>query len=63
MIKQSITLFIKAEIIINESDIDHVFQSIYTKIMPTYKNLYEKVRVGLLIQSLIIILVFQSIIL
>ena len=39
MIKQSITLFIKAEIIINESDIDHVFQSIYTKIMPTYKNL------------------------
>ena len=38
MIKQSMTLFIKAEIIINESDIDYVFQSVYTKIMPNIQK-------------------------
>ena len=51
----------KAETITNESDIDDVFQSIYTTINQTYKNLEEKVQAGLLTQSLIILLVFQSI--
>ena len=52
----------KSEIAINESDIDDVFQSIYTTVI-TYKNILENVQAGLLIQSLIILLVFQSIIL
>ena len=57
----------KAEEIINESEIDDVFQSIYTKIITNIQKslgwIKEKVHVGLLIQSLIILLVFQSIIL
>ena len=53
----------KAEMIINESDINNAFQSIYAKIITTDKNLQEKVQDGFLIQSLIILLVFQSIIL
>ena len=53
----------KAETIINEIDIDDAFQSIHTTIIyQTYKNLEEKVQTGLLIQSLIIIIIFQSII-
>ena len=61
----------KAEIITNEneSDIDDMFKSIYTTVIRnTYniqdkKNIQDKVQAGLLIQSLIILLVFQSIIL
>ena len=52
----------KAEII-NESDIDHVFQSIFTTIISNTQKTLEKVQAGLLIQSLIILLVFQIIIL
>ena len=52
----------KAEIIINESDIAEVFQSIYTTIITTTQISLEKVQ-ALLIQSLIIPVVFQSIIL
>ena len=39
------------ETIINESDIDDVFESIYSMIIyQTYKNYLGKVQVGLLIQ-------------
>ena len=48
----------KAEIIINESDIENVFKSICTTIISNIQNLWEKVQAGLLIQSLIILLVF-----
>ena len=47
-------LYSKAETIINENDIDDVFES------KTYKNLLEKVRSGLLIQLSITLLIFQS---
>ena len=47
----------KAEIITNESDINEVFQSIYNTIIT------KKFEVGLLIQSFIILLVVQNIIL
>ena len=50
----------KAEIIINESDIAEVFQSIYTTTITTIQKSLEKVQ-ALLIQSLIIPVVFQSI--
>ena len=53
----------KAEIIINESDIDDVFQSIYTTIITNIQKSLGKGSAGLLIQSLIILLVFQTIIL
>ena len=54
----------KVEIIINESDIDDVFQSIYTTIITNMqKYTYIQVQPGLLTQLLIILLVFQSIIL
>ena len=34
------TLFtLKAEAIVNQSDIDDVFESIYTKLYQTYKNI------------------------
>ena len=36
----------KAEIIINESDIDDVFQSIYTTIIPNMQKSLGKVRLG-----------------
>ena len=49
-------------IIINKRGINNVFQSIYTTIIETQKNLQEKVEAGLLIQLLIILLVFQNII-
>ena len=52
----------EAEITINKSDIKNVFKSIYTTITANMENLQEKVRDGLLIQSLNILLVFQSII-
>ena len=53
----------KVEIIINESDIDDVFQSIYTTIITNIqKYTYIQVQPGLLTQLLIILLVFQSII-
>ena len=39
----------KAETIINESDIDDVFESIYG--MSNLKNLQEKLKAGFLIQS------------
>ena len=52
----------KDEIIINESDIDDVFQSIYT-IMTNMQTSSGKGQAGLLIQSLIILLVLQSTIL
>ena len=48
----------KAEIIINESDIDNVVESIYSTIISNIqKSLSEKAQARLLIQSLIIILV------
>ena len=53
----------KAETIINESDIYDVFQSIYTKIISNIQKSLGKAQAGLTIQSLTIILVFQSIIL
>ena len=53
----------KAEIIINESDIENVFKSIYTTIISNIQKSSGKVQDGLLIQSLTMILVFQSIIL
>ena len=52
----------KAEIIISKGDIDHVFKSIYATIITDIQNIQEKVQDGLLIQSLIILLVFQSLI-
>ena len=52
----------KAELIINESGIDDVFESIYTTIISNIQIFQEKVQAGLLIQSLIKILVFQNII-
>ena len=53
----------KAETIINESDIYDVFQSIYTKVISNIQKSLGKAQAGLTIQSLTIILVFQSIIL
>ena len=53
----------KAEIIINESDIENVFKSIYTTIISNIQKSSRKVQDGLLIQSLTMILVVQSIIL
>ena len=53
----------KAEIIINGSDIENVFKSIYTTIISNIQKSSRKVQDGLLIQSLTMILVFQSIIL
>ena len=53
----------KAEIVINESDIDDVFQSIYATIATNIQESLGKVQAGLFIQSLIILLLFQSIIL
>ena len=41
----------KAEAIVNQSDNDDVFESIYTKLYQTYKNIQEKVQAELLIQS------------
>ena len=52
----------KAEIIINESDIDDVFESVYTTIILNIQKSLGKVQTGLLIQSWNIILIFQSII-
>ena len=52
----------KAEIIVNENDIDDMFHSIYTTIIRNIQKSLGKVQAGLLIQSLIILLVFQSII-
>ena len=51
-----------AETIINDSDIDAVFESIHTTIISNIQNFYEKVQAGLLIQSEIMILIFQNII-
>ena len=53
----------KAETIIIESDINDVFKSIYTTVISNIQNSLGKVQAGLLIQSQIIILVLQSIIL
>ena len=53
----------KAEIIINESDIENVFKSIYTTVISNIQKSSRKVQDGLLIQALTMILVFQSIIL
>ena len=50
----------KAEIIINESDIDDVFKSIYTTIITNIQKSLGKGS-GWIIQSLIILVVFQSI--
>ena len=66
IIKQYIAFFYsnsKAETIIHEKDIHDLFVSFYIVILfQTYKYLYQKVQVGLLIQFQIIILIFQSII-
>ena len=53
----------KVEIIINESDIENVSKLIYTTIIAKMQKSSGKVQVGLLIHSLTIIWVFQSIIL
>ena len=53
----------KSEIIINESDTDDVFQSIYTTIISNIQNSVGKGWAGLLIQSLSAVSVLQSIIL
>ena len=45
----------KAEIIINKSDTDDVFQSIYTIFITNTQKFLRKFKGGLLIQSLIII--------
>ena len=52
----------KAELITNESDIDDLFQSIYTTIIPITQKPLGKGSGWILIQSPIIILVFQNII-
>ena len=49
----------EAETIINETDTDDVFKSIYTTIISNI----QKIQVGFLIQLKIILLVFQNIIL
>ena len=48
-------------IIINGSEIDDISDSIYTTIISKIQKSLEKVQAGLLIQSLFILLVFQSI--
>ena len=52
----------KAGIIINESDIENVFKPIYTTIIANMQKSLGKVQAWLLIQSLIVLLVFQSMI-
>ena len=49
-----------AETIINESDIDDIFESIYREIVSNIQNILEKDWSGLLIQSSITLLIFQS---
>ena len=44
-------LHLKANTIINESDIDDVFESIYTTIISNIQKSLEKVQAGLLIGS------------
>ena len=39
----------KAEVVIIESNVDNVFESIYSTINQTFKNCLEKVQVGLFI--------------
>ena len=56
----------KAKIVINERNINGVFQSIYTTIISDiqkFSGLHKNFQAGLLIQSLFLLLVFQSIIL
>ena len=53
----------KAEIVINESDIDDVFRSIYTTIITNIQKSLGKGSGWIIDQSLIMLLVFQSIIL
>ena len=52
----------KAEIIVNESDIENVFESIYSTVTSNVQKSLGKVQARLWIQSFIILLVFQSII-
>ena len=40
-----------SETVINESNIDHVFHQYVLRLYQTYKNIFGKVRVGLLTQS------------
>ena len=40
-----------SETVINESNIDHVFDQYVLRLYQTYKNIFGKVRVGLLTQS------------
>ena len=54
---------LKAEITFNESDIDDIFQSTNSKTITNMKRYLGKGSGWILIQSLIIIFVFQSIIL
>ena len=55
IIKQNIASFIRTQkhkTIISESDIDHVFESIYSTIISSIqKYLWKKVQIELLIQS------------
>ena len=53
----------KVETIINEIDIDNVFESIYTTIISNIQNVLRKGLGWIIIQSLMILLIFQSIIL
>ena len=50
----------KAEIIFNNNEIDYVFQSIYTTVITSKQKSLGKDSGWILIQSLIILLVFQS---
>ena len=50
----------KAEIIFNNNEIDYVFQSIYTTVITSKQKSLGKGSGWILIQSLIILLVFQS---
>ena len=50
----------RAQRIINESDIDYAFESIYSTIISNIQNLLEKVQAGLLIQPSITLSIFQS---
>ena len=50
----------KAETVINESDIDDVFESTILLLYQTDKIILENVRVGLFTQKYIILFTFQS---
>ena len=60
MMKQNITPFILTQTIINESNIDDVFESIYKTIISNLQKYLENVLSGLLIQMYNKPVVFES---